>query len=174
MNTSHHHDDDGDLAMLTYEDRIYIRAEIDDLDALLLTCRDSGVWRELTRVRRHLSDELAAGRRLPIGEDTSTWYDHEIIPLDTDAGAAGWRLRLLQDGVVVGGGVYSVAVDDGSFVPWWTGLSKAQRTQWLMRSATSSPAEAYLIYLLDEAWHDAAETASEWLDSRLQDKSSDA
>lgn len=78
-------------------------------------------------------------------------------------------MRLLQDGVVVGGGVYTVAVDDGSFVPWWTGLSEAERTQWLMRSATRSPAQAYLIHLLDEAWHDAVQAAGEWLDSRPQD-----
>ena len=90
--------------------------------------------------------------------------------MTTDAGDVGWRLRLLQDGVAVGGGMFQMVLDEGSFVPWWTGLSETERTQWLMRSATSSAAEAYLIHLLDEAWHDAAQAAGKWLDSRPQDK----
>lgn len=166
MNQFHHHGEGGDLVTLTDTDRIYIRSEIDDLDALILTCRDTGLWRELTRVRRHLADELAAGRRLPLGEDTSVWYDYEISPLSTDASVAGWRLRLLRDGVAVGGDVFPIAIEEGAFLPWWKSRTEEERMQWLMRGATSSAAEAYLVHLLDEAWNDATRTAGEWLDSR--------
>lgn len=165
MHASPSHDDDGDLVTLTENDRARIVQEIHDLDALLLTCRDTGLWREMTRVRRHLADELAAGRRLSIGEDTSAWHDYEILPRSAEAGG-GWKLRLLTDGVEVGGGVFPVVIDDQGFLPWWQGQSELQRTKWLMRTTTSAAAEAYLLYLRDEAWHDATEAAGEWLASR--------
>jgi hypothetical protein len=151
---------------LTAKERENIQRGIEDLDSLLFTCSDSGLWRELTRVRRHLADELAAGRRLPIGEDTSAWYDYEIVPLSAESGFVGWRLRLLRNGVAVGGSVFPVIVEDGAFLPWWRSHTEDERTQWLMRTATGSGAEAYLIHLLDEAWRDATQTAGEWLDSR--------
>jgi hypothetical protein len=159
------HDDDGDLATLTDKDRARILQEIHDLDTLLLTCRDIGLWREMTRVRRHLTEELATGRRLPIGDDTSARHDYEILPCSAEAGG-GWKLRLLTDGVEVGGGVFPVMIDQGGFLPWWQGQTEMQRAQWLLRTTTGSAAEAYLIHLRDEAWHQAAQTAGEWLDSR--------
>lgn len=172
MPRSHHHRKHDEDTALTDDDRIAMRAEIDDLGTLLLTCQDTGLIRELERARRHLADELEAGRRLPVGQDTSIWYDYEIAPLSDYTGAAGWKLRLLRDGLVVGGGIFPVIGDGGSFLLWWKPLNEEMRTQWLMRTATGSAAEAYLIYLLDEAWHDAAKAAGEWLESRHQDKGS--
>lgn len=166
MSQSPHHDPHGGASTLSDTERIYMRAGIDDLDMQLLTCRDTGLWRELTRMRRHMADELAAGRRLPLGDDTSIWYDFEITPLLAEEGAVGWKLRLLQDGVAVGGSVFPVIGNDGSFLPWWTSQTQEEQTRWLMRTATSSAAEAYLIHLLDKGWHDAFHAAGEWLDSR--------
>jgi len=102
MHESPSHNNDGDLVNLTENDRARIVQGIHDLDALLLTCRDTGLEREMRRVRHHMADELAAGRRLPIGEDTGAWHDYEILPRSAEAGG-GWKLRLLTDGVEVGG-----------------------------------------------------------------------
>jgi hypothetical protein len=169
MNQSHPHGEDGDLVTLTEKDRARIQEEINDLDASMLRCRDTGLWSELARVRRHLADELAAGRRLPLGEDAGIWYDYEITPLTSGPGIAGWKLRLLQDGVEVGGDVVAVVIEAESFLPWWKSHTEEERTRWLMRTATSLAVEAYLIHLLDEAWHRATRMAGEWLDSRPQE-----
>jgi hypothetical protein len=159
------HDEDGDLIVLTDEDKAHIQEEITQADILLLSCRDTGIWRELMRLRLHLVAELTAGHRLPIEDDTSTWYDYEIIPRAPELGG-GWRLRLLEDGQEVGGGVFPVVFDDSRIFGWWQGLDQAARTQWIQRAAQPTSADAYLAYLTDEAWHDATQAAGEWLDSR--------
>jgi hypothetical protein len=61
-----HYDEDGDCITLTEDDREYILAEIKALDAELLDCIDQQRRQELTHLGRHLADELAKGRRLPL------------------------------------------------------------------------------------------------------------
>lgn len=64
-----HHDHDGDSIILTDDDKLQIEAEIAYIDGELANCGGSDIWRELNRQRRHLVDELAAGRRLPVLEE---------------------------------------------------------------------------------------------------------
>lgn len=64
-----HHDHDGDSITLTDADKLQIEEEIAHIDGELADCGGSDIWRELNRQRRHLVDELAACRRLPLQED---------------------------------------------------------------------------------------------------------
>lgn len=162
---SEHHDDDGDSIVLTDDDRAHIADEIAQLDAELAQCRDSALFRDKQHRRAHLAGELLAGRRLPLPDNDSTWYDHQIVPREADLGG-GWRLYLLENGVEVGGGVFPVEQDEAAGAAWWKSLGDTERSLWLGRATVTTAAGAYLAYLTDEAWHDAAQTAGEWLDSR--------
>jgi hypothetical protein len=92
-------------------------------------------------------------------------YSYEVTPRPAELGG-GWRLRLLEDGEEVGGGVFPVAQDEPGGIAWWNALSEAERGDWLKRSALPVVADAYLLYLRDEARRDAEDTAQEWLDTR--------
>lgn len=162
-----HHDHDGDSMVLTDDDRAHIEEEIAQLDAELLQCHDGALFREKRHRREHLASELVVGRRLPLPEDNSTWYDHSIVPREAKLGG-GWRLHLLQDGVEVGGGVFPVEQDEEAGAAWWNALGDDDRALWLSRAKLDTVADAYLAYLTDQAWHDAAQVAGEWLDSRPQ------
>lgn len=166
MNDHYYDDDgDGDSTALSEYDRAHIEAEIAQLDAELVQCRDSALFRDMRHRRAHLAGELVVGRRLPLPNDNSTWYDHAIVPREADLGG-GWRLYLLKDGVEVGGGVFPVVQDELAGAAWWTTLGDEQRTLWRGRATVPTSAGAYLAYLTDQAWHDAAQAAGEWLDSR--------
>ena len=64
-----HDDDDGNNTILTDEDRTHIMAEIAQLDAELMQCRESPLFRDIRQRRTHLANELEAGRRLSLPED---------------------------------------------------------------------------------------------------------
>ena len=66
---SEQYDEDGDCITLTDDDKVQIESEIAHIDTELADCGGSDIWRELNRQRRHLVDELAAGRRLPAQEE---------------------------------------------------------------------------------------------------------
>lgn len=163
-------DEDGDAIILTAEEKMLVEEEIHNLDSELVKCRANDKWRELHRQRRHLVLELAAGRRLPLSDDRDIQYDYEILPLKAEAGG-GWRLRLLQDGEEVGGGVFPLVMDEEAGSYWWSHLTEADRQNWSQRaeSLPVSVTGAYQVYLQDEAWHDANQVAGEWLDSRPSD-----
>ena len=161
----HDHDHDGDNTALTDDDRAHITAEVAQLDAELMQCRETPLFRDIRHRRTHLAAELMAGRRLPLLDDDSTWYDFQIVPREADLGG-GWRLYLLKDGLEVGGGVFPVEHDEAAGAAWWKTLGDDQTALWLARAIVPSPAGAYLAYLTDQAWHDAAQAAGEWLDSR--------
>lgn len=160
-----HQDDDGDSIVLTDDDRAHIEDEIAQLDAELVQCHDGALFREKRHRRAHLAGELLAGQRLPLPEDNSTWYDHAIVPREAELGG-GWRLHLLKDGVEVGGGVFLVQQDEAAGAAWWNALSDEDRALWLGRATPKTATGAYLAYLNDQAWHDAAQEAGDWLDSR--------
>lgn len=92
-------------------------------------------------------------------------YSYEITARPAELGG-GWRLKLLEDGEEVGGGVFPVAQDEAACIAWWNALSEPERAEWLKRAALPAAADAYLLYLRDEAWRDAEDTAQEWLDTR--------
>lgn len=162
-----HHDDDGDSILLTDDDRAHIEEEIAQLDSELAQCRDNALFREKRHRRAHLAGELVVGHRLDLHAGDSTWYDHAIEPRKAELGG-GWRLYLFHDGVEVGGGVFPVQLDEVAGVAWWDALGVEDRVLWLGRAMLDTAAGAYLAYLTDQAWHDAAQEAGEWLDSRPQ------
>jgi hypothetical protein len=96
-------------------------------------------------------------------------YSYTITPRPAELGG-GWRLRLLEDGEEVGGGVFPVEQDEAAGMVWWNGLQERERAWWLERAvergALGTAADGYLSYLLAEAHADAEDTACEWLDSR--------
>lgn len=167
MTMTQHHDNDGDSIVLTDDDRAHIEEELAQLDSELAQCRDSALFREKRHRRAHLAGELVVGHRLDLHPDDSTWYDHAIVPRAAELGG-GWRLYLLEDGEEVGGGVFPVEQDEVASVAWWEVLSDDDRAQWLGRTKVDTAAGAYLAFLTDQAWHDAAQVAGEWLDSRPQ------
>jgi hypothetical protein len=93
-------------------------------------------------------------------------FSYEITPRPVDLGD-GWRLRLLEDGEEVGGGVFPIVQDDPQQgVTWWNQLTEQVRAEWLAVAASAVPADAWLAYLRAEAYTDAEGEAYAWLDSR--------
>lgn len=160
------YDDDGDCITLTAEDRAQIAEELASYDTELihLGSNDLATIVELGRRKRHLAEELKAGRRLPIAEYTGR-YDTEIIPRAAALGG-GWRLFLLDNGLEVGGGVFPVTTDAQSATAWWETLNAEQRRYWQNKLVAADPQRSHLAYLLEEAWFDAVDAAGEWLETR--------
>jgi hypothetical protein len=101
-------------------------------------------------------------------------YSYEINPRPAELGG-GWRLRLIEDGEEVGGGVFPLEqkkAEPQQGMDWWNGLQEKKRAWWLERAVErgmlGTAAEAYTSYLLAEAHADAQATAQEWLDSRAE------
>jgi hypothetical protein len=162
------HDENANPEALSEAETAKRQEDINQIDLLLRFCRDSGLWRELRHVRRHLTAELAAGSELAKTPDTSTVYDYEIVPR-ADELSGGWVLRLLEDEKEVGGGTYPLVVDEVAFISWWNALSEAERTLWIKRAPMPSAADAYVTYLLESGWRAASSAAGAWLSTRPQD-----
>jgi hypothetical protein len=99
---------------------------------------------------------------------TTTNYSYQIEPRSVELGG-GWRLRLLEDDIEAGGGVFPVVDEPNAGMTWWNECSEQERSHWLMMAASARPADAYHAYhayQLAEAYADAESTAYEWLDSR--------
>lgn len=97
---------------------------------------------------------------------------YEITPRPVELGG-GWRLQLIEDGQEVGGGVFPIEQENAEptkGIAWWNELQEKERAWWLERAVErgtlGTAAEAYMAYLLTEAYADAENTAYEWLDSR--------
>jgi hypothetical protein len=90
---------------------------------------------------------------------------YEILPRAAALGD-GWRLRLLEDGEEVGGGVFPLSigtVDPADGVAWWNGLREEERAHWLFVAGSAVPADAWLAYQRAEAYEDALGEADAWL-----------
>lgn len=93
-------------------------------------------------------------------------YSYEITLRAAELGG-GWKLRLLDGDLEMGGGVFPVVDDDpDAGMTWWNECSEQERAHWLTMASSARPADAYHAYLLAEAYADAEATAYEWLDSR--------
>ena len=93
-------------------------------------------------------------------------YSYEVIPRLVELGG-GWRLRMLENGEEVGGGVFPIVLDDPQAgVTWWNDCSEPERGHWLAVAKSAVPADAWAAYQLAEAHADAEETAYDWLDSK--------
>jgi len=91
---------------------------------------------------------------------------YEITPRPAELGG-GWRLRLLENGEEVGGGVFPVApADPHQGITWWNEMTEDERSYWLEVTGSARPADAYDAFLLAEAYSDAQNEAYAWLDSR--------
>jgi hypothetical protein len=94
-------------------------------------------------------------------------HSYEITPRSIEVGG-GWRLRLLEDGEEVGGGVFPIDQDDPQAgMTWWNARTEQERAHWLSLAGTAVAADAWTVYMLAEAHADAEATAYEWLDSRV-------
>lgn len=93
-----------------------------------------------------------------------TRYGYEINPRPAHLGG-GWRLRLLEDDVEVGGGVFPADPDHEpeAGVAWWNALTEAERGRWLAKAQSAKPVDAWAAYLADEAHEDALAQAEDWL-----------
>lgn len=93
-------------------------------------------------------------------------YSYEVIPRPVELGG-GWRLRMLENGEEVGGGVFPIVLGDPQAgMTWWNDCSEPERGYWLAVAKSAVPADAWAAYQLAEAHADAEETAYGWLDSR--------
>lgn len=91
---------------------------------------------------------------------------YEINPRPPELGG-GWRLRFLEDGVEVGGGVFPIEDEEPrQGVDWWNRLQERERAHWLAVAGAAVPVDAWIAYLRSEAYLDAQAEASEWLATR--------
>lgn len=92
-------------------------------------------------------------------------YTYEITPRPADLGG-GWRLRLMEDGEEVGGGVFPIADDPDAGMSWWNECTEQERAHWLMMAASARPADAYHAFQLAEEHAAAEAVALDWIESR--------
>lgn len=95
-----------------------------------------------------------------------TTYRYEIDPRPAELGG-GWRLRLLEDGQEVGGGVFPADRDaePQRGMGWFNELTEAERGRWLVTAKSARPVDAWGAYLSQEAFLDAQEEAEAWVAS---------
>lgn len=93
-------------------------------------------------------------------------YSYEITQRPVELGG-GWKLRLIENGEEMGGGVFPVALNDPQAgMTWWNACTELERAHWLDVAKSAVAADAYHACLLAEAYANAEATAYEWLDSR--------
>jgi len=99
-----------------------------------------------------------------------TTYSYEILPRAADVGG-GWRLRLLEDGDEVGGGVFPA---DPNYNPdmgmeWWNARSETERAMWMDKAGNTGRAvDAWGAYLAAEAHFDANEEGDAWVSAKTR------
>ena len=93
-------------------------------------------------------------------------YSYEILPRPIEIGG-GWRLRLLEDGAEVDGGVYPAppAADD-DVRAWWTALDEVGRAYWQSVANSRDPVKAQHAFVLAESYSAAETAACDWLEMR--------
>ncbi|MUI10926.1 hypothetical protein GJV26_00240 [Massilia dura] len=95
-------------------------------------------------------------------------YSYTIEPRADQLGG-GWQLRLIQEGLEVGGGVFPVpAHDPVEGIDWWDALGEDDRAYWLTQAIEPTASEAFNAYLVASALADAEEHAKGWINSREQ------
>ena len=92
-------------------------------------------------------------------------YSYEIATRPVELGG-GWRLRLLEDGVEVGDGVFPVQIDPHQGMTWWNAMTEDERGQWFKITNSAQPGDAYLAFLVAGAYTDAENEAYLWLATR--------
>lgn len=99
-----------------------------------------------------------------------THYGYEINPRPAHLGG-GWRLRLLEDDVEVGGGVFpaDADADPDAGITWWNAMAEDERGHWLAKAQSAKPADAWAAYLTDAAHEDALAEAESWLATHSPD-----
>ena len=94
-------------------------------------------------------------------------YEYEILP-HSRAPVDGWCLRLLAQGLEVGGGIFPLAPEDPQIgATWWNDLTPDMRGHWLRMADQFPAADARRAYRLSQLYDEAETTAYEWLDTRI-------
>ena len=111
--------------------------------------------------------------RVHDGDTAMPVYRYEIMPRPASVGG-GWQLRLLEDDVEIGGGVFPASTDEvdraaaydsalaeaeawlaprelrtpdeAAGIAWWNRLTEAERAQWLAVAGSAVPADAWVAY----------------------------
>ncbi|CAG9180203.1 hypothetical protein LMG23992_04168 [Cupriavidus laharis] len=78
---------------------------------------------------------------------TTPLYGYEIAPRLAESGG-GFRLRLLQDGVEVGGGIFPADpdADPQAGMAWFNALTELERAEWVARADSARPSEAWAAF----------------------------
>lgn len=94
-------------------------------------------------------------------------YSYDIEPRPAHLGG-GWRVRFLEDGTEMGGGVFSADADADpqAGIDWWNGLTEDERRAWLAHADSAKPRDAWQAYLQQDAYDEAQNAAMSWLESR--------
>jgi hypothetical protein len=88
----------------------------------------------------------------------------EIVPRPAVLGT-GWQLTLLEDGEVVGSGVFPIPEEPPEAgMTWWNAMTHQQQSYWQMMAISALPLDARRAYLLAEAYADAREEGKKWVD----------
>ena len=91
-------------------------------------------------------------------------YTYVITARPIDLGG-GWRLRLLEEGEEMGGGVFPApAADAADVATWWNELGDGERAEW--RNSAAAPADAHHAFLLAEEYAAAEAMGQAWVDQR--------
>lgn len=99
---------------------------------------------------------------------TTPEYRYEIEPRPVELGG-GYRLRLIEGGDEVGGGVFPADpdADPQAGMQWWNGLDEVERREWMRRAGdTGRAVDAYAQYLSSTAHDEAMAEGESWLASR--------
>lgn len=93
-------------------------------------------------------------------------YTYRINSRPVELGG-GWSVRLLEDGVEVGGSVFPVEkADPHQGVTWWNAMAEDERGLWLNEACSARPADAYQAFLVANAYTAAMSEAYAWLNTR--------
>ena len=94
-------------------------------------------------------------------------YHYEIQSRPAELGG-GWRLRLLENGVEVGGGAFPADpnAEAQAGIEWFNNLSMQERTQWLDKANSALAIDAWAAYLRCEAHAEAEQEGQSWVASR--------
>jgi len=92
-------------------------------------------------------------------------YSYEIATRPVELGG-GWQLRLLEDSVEVGGGVFPVQIDPHQGMTWWNAMTEDERGHWIKAANSARPVDAYQTFLAADAYINAQNEAYLWLATR--------
>ena len=95
-------------------------------------------------------------------------YRYEVTERAIKLGG-GWNVKFYDGEIELGGSVFPAdpQSDPRAGMDWWNALSETERTQWMAKAGNSGrAADAWGVFLNDEAHTSAVEAGEDWLSSR--------